>query len=89
MITGVAETVVVVAAAVVAFLILRPHVPIWAWFAMYVGAALYFFVHILTDGADAQRIGALAIFALAALHTWWRDLRGKNAEGPGPRTQQP
>ena len=85
MITGF-EIVVVVAVAVVAFLVLRPYVPNWAWYTLYVGVTLYGLVRILAAGLNVERAALVVIFALAAAVTWWRDLRGAARDGrpPGP-----
>jgi uncharacterized membrane-anchored protein len=91
MITGLAEIVAVVAAALLALLVLRPYVPAWAWFTIYVGATLYWLLDIMTEGMGTKRVVAAAIFALAALHAWWTDLRGTRLRGdiPGAGGKQP
>ena len=79
-----AEIIVLVVCTLAAFLALRPYVPVWAWYALYIGAALYGLLGILEDGLDAKRAAFVGIFVLAAAHTWWRDLRGRSVRrAPG------
>lgn len=85
MTTGIVEPLIVILAAWVMILVLRPYVPSWAVFAGAVVGAFYWLLQILDHGAERQRIGLLVIFSLAALLIWWRELRGtrdRRQQGP-------
>lgn len=70
-----------------AFLALRPYVPAWAWYSFYVGVALYGVLRVVEHGISTKGAVFVALFVLAAAHTWWHDLRGRRVENM-PRGDQ-